>query len=109
MAKEGIVHQVSKGAESKTGKKIKNNQNLIKKFIKMIYFLAKKKWAVKNNSESITTFITIEYLTNLGVDDIFQHLNGHVHKYETFLAILWTIELLLHFNQLFSSNSQSGD
>ena len=26
-----------------------------------------------------------------------------------FLAILWTFELLLHFDQLFSSNLQSGD
>ena len=55
------------------------------------------------------TFITIENLTNLGVDDIFQHINGHVHKSEAFLAILWTFELLLHFHQLFSSNLQSGD
>ena len=28
-----------------------DNQHLIKKFIKRIYFLAKKKWAVKNNFE----------------------------------------------------------
>ena len=48
-----------------------NNRNLIKKFIKMIYFLAKKKWAVKNNFEE-----TIEYLANLGVDNIFQHTNN---------------------------------
>ena len=26
-----------------------------------------------------------------------------------FLAILWTFELLLHFNQLFPSNLQGGD
>ena len=48
-----------------------NNQNLIKKFIKTIYFLAKKKWAVKHNFEE-----TIEYLANLRVDDIFQHINN---------------------------------
>ena len=37
----------------------------------MIYFLAKKKWAIKNNFEE-----TIEYLANLGVDDISQHINN---------------------------------
>ena len=37
----------------------------------MIYFLAKKKWSVKNNFEE-----TIEYLANLGVGDIFQHINN---------------------------------
>ena len=44
---------------------------MIKHFIKTIYFLAKKKWAVKNNFEE-----TIEYLANLGVDDILQHINN---------------------------------
>ena len=39
--------------------------------MKTIYFLAKKKWAVKNNFEE-----TIEYLANLGDDDIFQHINN---------------------------------
>ena len=71
LAKEDIVRQISKGAESKTAKEIKNNRNLIKKFMKMIYFLAKKKWAVKNNFEE-----TIEYFANLGVDDLFQHINN---------------------------------
>ena len=69
--KGDIVRQISKGAESKTAKEIKNNRNLIKKFMKMIYFLAKKKWAVKNNFEE-----TIEYFANLGVDDLFQHINN---------------------------------
>ena len=71
MAKGDIVHQISKGGESKTAKEIKNNWNLIKKFIKSVYFLAKKKWTVKNNFEE-----TIEYLANLGVDDILQHINN---------------------------------
>ena len=36
-----------------------------------MYFLAKKKWAVTNNFEE-----TIEYLANLWVDDIVQHINN---------------------------------
>ena len=71
LAKGDIVRQISKGAESKKAKEITNNQNLIKKFIKTIYFLDKKKWTVKNNFEE-----TIEHLANLGVDDIFQHINN---------------------------------
>ena len=71
LAKGDIVRQISKGAESKTAKEITNNRNLIKKFIKTIYFLAKKKWAVTNNFEE-----TIEYLANLWVDDIVQHINN---------------------------------
>ena len=47
------------------------NNKQLKSKIKTIYFLAKKKWAVKNNSEE-----TIKYLANLGVDDIFQHINN---------------------------------
>ena len=35
---------------------------------------------------------------------------GHVHKYEAVYSFfLWTFEMLLHFEQLFSSNLQSGD
>ena len=71
LAKGDIVRQISKGAESKTAAEITNNRNLIKKFIKMIYFLAKKKWAIKNNFEE-----TIDYLANLGVDNISQHINN---------------------------------
>ena len=56
LAKGDIVHQISRGAESKTAKEIKNSQNLIKKFIKMIYFLAKKKWGVKNNFEETRNY-----------------------------------------------------
>ena len=80
LAKGDIVRQISKGAESKTAAEITNNRNLIKKFIKMIYFLAKKKWAVNNNSEE-----TIEYLANLGVDDIFQHINN-IPKNSTYIS-----------------------
>ena len=71
MAKGDIVHQINKRAESKTAEGIKNNQSLIKKLIKTIYFVAKKKWAVKNNFEE-----TVEYLANLGVEDIFQNISN---------------------------------
>ena len=71
LAKGDIVHQINKRAESKTAKGIKNNQSLIKKLIKTIYFVAKKKWAVKNNFEE-----TVEYLANLGVEDIFQNISN---------------------------------
>ena len=59
LAKGNIVCQISKGAESRTGKEIKNNQISIKKFIKTISFLAKKKWAVKNNFEETISSINL--------------------------------------------------
>ena len=34
---------------------------------------------------------------------------GHVHNMRQSLAFLWTFELLLHFDQLFSPNLQSED
>ena len=43
LAKGNIVCQISKGAESRTDKEMKNNQISIKKFIRTISFLAKKK------------------------------------------------------------------
>ena len=63
LAKGGIVCHISKGAKSKTAKEIKNNWNLIKKFIKTIYILAKKKWAVKNNfEETMSNLLTLQLM-----------------------------------------------
>ena len=50
--KSNINKLLAKGnKEIKDSQGKKDNQHLIKKFIKRIYFLAKKKWAVKNNFE----------------------------------------------------------
>ena len=46
-----------------------------------MYFLAKKKWAVKNNFKE-----TIEYLANFGVDDIFQHINNNAPTNSTYIS-----------------------
>ena len=46
-----------------------------------MYFLAKKKWAVKNNFKE-----TFEYLANFGVDDIFQHINKNAPTNSTYIS-----------------------
>ena len=65
LAKGNVVRQMNKGVETKTIKDIERNRRLIKKFIKTIYFLAKKKWAVKNNFEEVLKFIA-----DIGDEDI---------------------------------------
>ena len=54
----------------------------------MIYFITKKKWAVKNNFEE-----TIEYLANFGVGNIFQHVDN-VPKNFTYIST-FSAELIL--------------
>ena len=71
LAKGNVVRQMNKGVETKTIKDIERNRRLIKKFIKTIYFLAKKKWAVKNNFEEVLKFIA-----DIGDEDICLHLNN---------------------------------
>ena len=51
--------------ENKTEKDRRKNRTLIKKFLKTVYFMAKQKWAVKNNFEDM-----INFLSNIGVEDI---------------------------------------
>ena len=71
LVRGNIVRQINKGVETKTVKVRERNRRLIKKFIKIIYFLAKKKWAVKNNFEEVLKFIA-----DIGDEDICLHLNN---------------------------------
>ena len=71
LSKGNVVRQINKGMENKTAKDRKRNRNLIKKFLKTIYFLARKKWAVKNNFEDILKFIA-----DIGDEDIYHHLKN---------------------------------
>lgn len=60
-----------KGAESKTAKEKQNNRKLIKNFIKTVYFIARKKWAVKNNYADV-----LELLADLGDEQLSLHLKN---------------------------------
>ena len=65
LSKGNVVHQLTKGMENKTEKDRTKNRTLIKKSLKTVYFMAKQKWAVKNNFEDM-----INFLSDVGVEDI---------------------------------------
>ena len=68
LSKGNVVRQLTKAMENKTEKDRRKNRTLIKKFLKTVYFMAKQKWAVKNNFEDM-----INFLSNIGVEDIKLH------------------------------------
>ena len=68
LSKEKVVRQLTKGMENKTEKDRRKNRTLIKKILKTVYFLAKQKWAVKNNFEDM-----INFLFDIGVENIKLH------------------------------------
>ena len=69
LSKGNVVRQLTKGMENKTEKDRRKNRTLIKKFLKTVYFMAKQKWAVKNNFEDV-----INFLSDIGVEDIKLHI-----------------------------------
>ena len=62
LSKGNVVRQLTKGMENKTENNRRKNRTLIKKFLKTVYFMAKQKWAVKNNFEDV-----INFLSDIGV------------------------------------------
>ena len=71
LSKGNVVRQLTKGMENKTERDRKRNRNMIKNFLKTVYFLAKKKWAVKNNFEDM-----IKFLSDIGIEEIKLHLEN---------------------------------
>ena len=71
LSKGKVVCQLTKGMENKTEKDRRKNRTLIKKFLKTVYFIAKQKWAVKNNFEDM-----INFLSDIGVEDIKLHIEN---------------------------------
>ena len=60
-----------KGMENKNEKDRRKNRTLITKFLRTVYFMAKQKWAVKNNFEDV-----INFLSDIGVEDIKLHIEN---------------------------------
>ena len=73
--KGNVVRQLMKGMETKTEKDRRKNRILIKKFLKTVYFMAKQKWAVKNDLEDM-----INFLSDIGVEDIKLHIENKLQK-----------------------------
>ena len=71
LSKGNVECQLTKGMENKTEQDRRKNRTLIKKFLKTVYFMAKQKWAVKNNFEDMTNF-----LSNIGVEGIKLHIEN---------------------------------
>ena len=75
LSKGNVVRQLMKGMETKTEKDRRKNRILIKKFLKTVYFMAKQKWAVKNDLEDM-----INFLSDIGVEDIKLHIENTLQK-----------------------------
>ena len=48
--------QLKRGFMTKKAKEEEENKSVMIKFFKITYFLAKKKWAVKNNFQTMLSF-----------------------------------------------------
>ena len=89
--KGSIYSQTVDSAESQSEKQKFRNRVVIKKFLKTAYFLARKKWAVRENFRDVVSFIR-----DLGDADFTAHLNQsssratYVSKFSTdeFIACL---------------------
>ena len=57
ISKGTIVHQMVAGAETQSNASRDCNHRLIGKFIKITYFLTRKKWAVKFNFKDVINFL----------------------------------------------------
>ena len=68
LRKGNIVSQITTGANNSAIEKRERNRRVIKKLIKTVYFLAKKKWAIKKNFEDVISFIR-----DLGDEDLKKH------------------------------------
>ena len=68
--KGNIKDQLKRGFMNEKAKEEEENKSVITKFFKITYFLAKKKWAVKNNFSDI-----VEFLKDVGNKEIVNFLN----------------------------------
>ena len=70
LLKQGSIYkQLHTGVHTQAVKTKRRNRAVIKKFLKTTYFVACKKWAVRENFSDI-----IHFLKGLGDEDIFYHL-----------------------------------
>ena len=79
---------MTKGLENKTEKDRKRNRRMVKKLIKTTYFLARKKWAVKNNFQEVLRFVA-----DVGDEDIALHLE-HAPKNASYISTFTAEQIL---------------
>ena len=72
MLKRGnVIAQITQGASNTALAKRERNRRVLAKFFKTVYFMARKKWAIKNNFEDVVNFIA----HGIGDDDLQKHLS----------------------------------
>ena len=69
-AKGSIYKQIVTGVGNSNQRIVERNRRVIKKFMKTVYFFARKRFAIRENFEDV-----INYLTDLGDKDIQEHLH----------------------------------
>ena len=87
-SKRSIYKYIYQGGETENQKTKQRNRRIIKKFLKPSYFLARKKWAVRENFEDV-----IEFLNDLGDQDINDHLRESSSR-ATYVSTTSTDEFL---------------
>ena len=81
MIRQGnIKAQITTGAKNSEIQKIEHNRRVISKFIKTIYFMCRKIWAVKNNFHDL-----MEHIKNFGAEDLIKHFQT-MDKNATYLS-----------------------
>ena len=68
LSKGNIIAQITSGAENAAIQLRERNRRVIIKLMKTVYFMSRKKWAVKHNFKDV-----IEFITDLGDDDLRKH------------------------------------
>ena len=80
LRKGNIKAQITTGAKNSEIQKREHNRRVISKFIKTIYFMYRKKWAVRNNFHDL-----MEHIKNLGDEDLIKHFQT-MDKNATYLS-----------------------
>ena len=80
LAKGSLKAQIASGAENSAIEVREQNRRVIMKLIKTVYFMAQKKWAVKNNFKDVA-----EFVKDLGDADLEKHFRD-MGKNATYLS-----------------------
>ena len=90
---KGIIKdQLKRGFMNEKSKEEEGNKSVITKFFKITYFLAKKKWAVKNNFSDI-----VEFLKDVGDKQIANFLN-RARKNATYTSKVTTKDYICYIS-----------
>ena len=80
LAKGSVKAQITSGAENSAIEVRERNRRVIMKLIKTVYFMAQKKWAVKNNFKDV-----VEFVKDLGDANLEKHFRD-MGKNATYLS-----------------------